>query len=167
MKTELLEWGGRDAAALAERLRALTPSLGDVTPEVARIVERVRVGGDGALREISRGLGEELPESLQVDPEAVEAAPGLLEPEVREALRLAARNIEAVARAELEVRARPAAVDLPEGQAVEVREEPIAAVGVYVPGGRAAYPSSVLMCAIPARVAPGQAAGLPFARAFG
>ncbi len=153
MNTELLEWGGRDAAALAERLRALAPPLGDVTPEVARIVERVRVGGDSALREISRSLGEELPESLQVDPEAVEAAPGLLEPEVREALRLAARNIETVARAELEVRARPAAVELPEGQAVEVREEPIAAVGVYVPGGRAAYPSSVLMCAIPARVA--------------
>ena len=93
------------------------------------------------------------PSRLRVDPEAVEAAPGLLEPEVREALRLAAQNIEAVARAELEVRARPAAVELPEGQAVEVREEPIAAVGVYVPGGRAAYPSSVLMCAIPARVA--------------
>ncbi len=153
MKTELLEWGGRDARALAQRLRALAPPLGDVTPEVAGILERVRTGGDEALREISQGLGEELPESLRVDPEAIEAAPGLLEPDVRESLRLAAKNIEAVARAELEVRARPAAVELPQGQAVEVREEPIAAVGVYVPGGRAAYPSSVLMCAIPARVA--------------
>jgi histidinol dehydrogenase len=153
MKTELVEWGGQDAAALAERLRALTPGLGAVGPEVGEIVERVRGGGDTALHEISERLGEELSESLRVDTDAVEAAPGLLEPEVREALRLAAHNIEAVARAELEARARPAAVDLPQGQAVEVREEPIAAVGVYVPGGRAAYPSSVLMCAIPARVA--------------
>ena len=81
------------------------------------------------------------------------AAPGLLDPEVREALRVAARNIEAVARAELEARARPATAELPEGQRVEVREEPVAAAGVYAPGGRAAYPSSVLMCCVPARVA--------------
>ena len=48
---------------------------------------------------------------------------------------------------------RPAMSDLPEGQRVEVRDEPIATAGVYAPGGRAAYPSSVLMCCIPARVA--------------
>ena len=63
------------------------------------------------------------------------------------------RNIEAVARAELEARARPATAELPEGHRVEVREEPVAAAGVYAPGGRAAYPSSVLMCCVPARVA--------------
>ena len=63
------------------------------------------------------------------------------------------RNIEAVARAELEARARPATSELPEGQRVEVREEPVATAGVYAPGGRAAYPSSVLMCCVPARVA--------------
>jgi histidinol dehydrogenase len=148
-----LEWGGRDPDELAVRLRALAPPLGDVTADVARIVERIRGGGDAAVREISQSLGEEVPEPLRVDPEAVDAAPGLLEPDVREALRLTAQNVEAVARAELEVRARPATVELPEGQTIEVREEPIAAVGVYVPGGRAAYPSSLLMCVIPARVA--------------
>jgi histidinol dehydrogenase len=153
MRAEIVSWDGRDAAAVAARLRALAPPLGEVTAEVTRIVERVATGGDDALREISRRLGEEPPESLRVDPEEIEAAPGLLEPEVREALRLAAANVEAVAEAELEARGRPAVVELSQGQAVEVREEPIAAVGVYVPGGRAAYPSSALMCAIPARVA--------------
>jgi histidinol dehydrogenase len=148
-----VQWDGRDASALAGRLRSLAPPLSEVTADVERIVERVRSGGDAALREISTSLGEDLPESLAVDPEAIEAAPGLLEPDVREALRLAAQNVHAVASAELEARARPAAVELPQGQAVEVREEAIAAVGVYAPGGRAAYPSSVLMCAIPARVA--------------
>jgi histidinol dehydrogenase len=83
----------------------------------------------------------------------VAAAPGLLEPEVREAMRVAGRNIERVARAELQARTRPAAAELPEGHRVEVREEPVAAAGVYAPGGKAAYPSSVLMCCVPARVA--------------
>jgi histidinol dehydrogenase len=153
MRIEVVEWDGRGAPELAARIRSLAPSLSEVAPDVGRILERVRTEGDAALRAVSDRLGEELPESLQVDPEAVEAAPGLLEPHVRDALRLAARNIAAVARAELDVRARPAAVELPEGQAIEVREEPIGAVGIYAPGGRAAYPSSVLMCAIPARVA--------------
>lgn len=153
MRTELVDWDGRDAPALALRLRSMAPALAEVTADTERIVDAVRAGGDEALRKISEGLGEEAPDRLRVDPDAVEAAPGLLEPEVREALRLAAGNIEAVARAELEARMRPASVELPEGQVVEVREEPVASVGVYAPGGRSAYPSSVLMCVIPARVA--------------
>ena len=153
MRAEWVQWDGRDAPGLAARLRSLAPPLSEVSGEVEGIVERVREGGDAALRDISASLGEETPESIAVDPEAIEAAPGLLEPDVRDALRLAAENVHAVARAELEARGRSAAVELPQGQAVEVRDEPIAAVGVYAPGGRAAYPSSVLMCAIPARVA--------------
>ena len=152
MRIERAEWDGVDAPAFAGRLRALAPAPGEVTAEVERIVDRVRNGGDAGLREVAEGLGE-APESLRVDPEAVAAAPGLLDPEVREAMRVAGRNIEAVARAELEARARPATAELPEGQRVEVREEPVATAGVYAPGGRAAYPSSVLMCCVPARVA--------------
>jgi histidinol dehydrogenase len=153
VRAEWVQWDGRDAPALAAQLRLLAPPLSEVTAGVERMVERLQKDGDVALREISAGLGEEVPEVLAVDPDAIEAAPGLLEPKVREALRLAAQNIHAVASAELDVRTRPAAVELPQGQTVEVREEPIAAVGIYAPGGRAAYPSSVLMCAIPARVA--------------
>ena len=148
-----MDWDGADAPAFAARLRALAPAVGEVTPDVERIVEEVRSGGDAGLREVAKRLGDAVPGSLRVDPEAVAAAPGLLEPEVREAIRVAGRNIEAVARAELEARQRPATVELPEGHRVEVRDEPVAAAGVYVPGGKAAYPSSVLMCCVPARVA--------------
>jgi histidinol dehydrogenase len=153
MRIERADWDGGDSTGFAGRLRALTPALGEVTAEVERIVDRVRSGGDAGLREVAEGLGETVPESFRVDPEAVAAAPGLLEPEVREAMRVAERNIEAVARAELEARMRPATAELPEGHRVEVREEPVATAGVYAPGGRAAYPSSVLMCCVPARVA--------------
>jgi histidinol dehydrogenase len=153
VRIERTDWDGGDASAFASRLRGLAPTLGELTAEVERIVDRVRSGGDAGLREIAEGLGEAVPESFRVDPEAVAAAPGLLEPEVREAMRVAERNIEAVARAELAARARPATAELPEGHRVEVREEPVATAGVYAPGGRAAYPSSVLMCCVPARVA--------------
>jgi histidinol dehydrogenase len=153
MKIERASWDGSDAPAFADWLRALAPAHGEVATAARRIVEAVRGGGDAALRQVAEDLGEEVPDALRVDPEAVAAAPGLLEPEVREAMRVAERNIEAVARAELEARARPAMTELPQGHRVEVREEPVAAAGVYAPGGRAAYPSSVLMCCVPARVA--------------
>jgi len=148
-----MDWDGSDAPAFAGRLRALAPAVGEVTADVERIVEEVRSSGDAALREVGQRLEQAVPESFRVDPEAVAAAPGLLEPEVREAMRVAGRNIETVARAELEARKRPATDELPEGHRVEVRDEPVAAAGVYVPGGKAAYPSSVLMCCVPARVA--------------
>jgi histidinol dehydrogenase len=153
MRVERIEWDGADAAAMARRLRALTPGLSDVSTEVAAVIARIREGGDAALRELAESFGEEPGDSLRVDPEAIAAAPGLLEPPVREALRLAAGNVEAVARAELEAIAGPTTVDLEQGHTVEVRTEPVAAAGVYAPGGRAAYPSSVLMACVPARVA--------------
>jgi histidinol dehydrogenase len=153
MRIERLDWDGADALALASRLRAVVPEAAELSDAVERIVDAVRSGGDAALREVAERLGDAVPDSLRVDPEAVAAAPGLLEPEVREAMRVAGRNVESVARAELEASARPAIAELPEGQRVEVREEPIGAAGIYAPGGRAAYPSSVLMCCVPARVA--------------
>jgi histidinol dehydrogenase len=153
MRIERFEWDGRDAPALAARLRRLSPPLSEVTEAVSEILGAVRERGDEAVRELAERFGEAAPESLQVDPEAVEAAPGLLEPWVREALRVAARNIEVVARAELERAARPVAAELEAGQRVEVRSEPVPYAGVYAPGGKAAYPSSLLMCCVPARVA--------------
>jgi histidinol dehydrogenase len=152
MRIERIDWDGRDAPALATRLRALVPPPPALRDEVVAIVDRVREGGEAAVRELAEGFGDIVPEKLRVDPEAIEAAPGLLEPDVREALRVAAENIAAVATAEREA-APPAIADLPQGQRIEVRSEPVAAVGVYAPGGRASYPSSVLMCCVPARVA--------------
>jgi histidinol dehydrogenase len=153
IRVERVAWDGADKAAMSARVRGLVPPTESVTAEVQQLLDRVREGGDGAVRELAERFGELVPESFRVDPEAVEAAPGLLEPEVTEALRAAAINVEAVARAELEAVARTTVAELPQGQTVEVRAEPVAAAGVYAPGGRAAYPSSALMCCIPARVA--------------
>ena len=153
MRIDRIEWDGREPRALAARLRASVPGLEDVSEQVAGVIGSVREGGDAAVRELAAGFGEPVAEALAISADAVAAAPGLLEPELREALRVAAANVEAVARAELAGLERPTALELAQGQRVEVRAAPVAAAGVYAPGGRAAYPSSVLMAAIPARVA--------------
>ena len=78
----------------------------------------------------------------------IAAAPGLLDPDVRDALARRRREHRRPSpRAELETVAAPTVVELAQGQRVEVRTSPVAAAGIYAPGGRAAYPSSVLMCA--------------------
>jgi histidinol dehydrogenase len=87
---------------------------------------------------------------LRVDAADAAAALGDLDSELRTALEVAAANVRAVAEAQL---GSGAAVDLPQGQSVRLREVPVGAAGIYAPGGRAAYPSSALMCAIPAQVA--------------
>ena len=152
MRAEWVQWDGRDAPGLAARLRSLAPPLSEVSGEVERIVERVREGGDAAVRDISASLGEEPPESIRRRSRGDRGCPGLLEPDVREALGSPLRTSTPwPVRSSRRGRDRRGRAS--QGQAVEVRDEPIAAVGVYAPGGRAAYPSSVLMCAIPARVA--------------
>ena len=153
MRVERIDWDGRDASELVGRLRSLAPALSEVSGDVADILGAVRSRGDEAIRDLATRFGEPAPERLRVDPEAVEAAPGLLDPDVREALRAAAVNIAAVARAELQQISTPAIAELEQGQRVELRSEPVPYAGVYAPGGRAAYPSSLLMCAIPAQVA--------------
>jgi histidinol dehydrogenase len=85
-----------------------------------------------------------------VDPRELEGSLGVLERDVLDGLRTAIANVKAVARAQLH---EAVAVDLPEGQRVEVAEVPVRRAGVYVPGGRAPYPSTVVMGAVTARVA--------------
>jgi histidinol dehydrogenase len=139
--------GGADRRALFDRTAGIDAAIGERT---SSIIARVRRDGDDALRALAVELdGVEL-ESLEV-PEArwrsaLDSLPGPL----RQALERSARNIERVHRAFL-----PAAqeTDSETGVIVGRRPDPLGRVGVYAPGGRAAYPSSVLMGIVPARVA--------------
>jgi histidinol dehydrogenase len=108
---------------------------------------------DRALLALSAALdATEQPRlSLAVDGDELERALAGLDPGARESLELAATNIRAVAEAQLD--REPRRVELPQGQIVGIRQVPVGSAGIYAPGGRAAYPSSVLMCAIPAQVA--------------
>ena len=156
MRLEPIEWDGTETDELAAGVRALVPSTEDAAPVAAEIVARVARLGDTALRELAIGFGETPPERLRVDPERIRSAAGLVHADLRDSLRTAAANVYAVARAELERLERPAMAELPQGQRVEVVSAPVASAGVYAPGGRGVYPSSVLMCCLPAL-----AAGVP------
>jgi len=149
MRTRRFEWEGPERTAAA--LRAWSAAGADAV-DVAPIEREVREGGDAAVLRLTARFDatERAPQSLRVDPALAAAALAGLDPELRGALEVAAANVGAVAEAQL---ADPRRVDLPQGQTVTVREVPVGAAGIYAPGGRAAYPSSVLMCAIPARAA--------------
>jgi histidinol dehydrogenase len=120
--------------------------------DVAEILEAVRSEGDRAvLRYTERFDHAELgPDQLRVEPRELEVSLAALEPDVLRGLRTAIANVRTVAMAQLR---EAVAVELPEGQRVDVAEVPVHRVGIYAPGGRAAYPSTVVMCAVTARAA--------------
>jgi histidinol dehydrogenase len=152
MRIERIEWAGEDAPALATRIRQLQPALGEVSGPVAEIIAEVRAGGDGAIAEIEArvGGGRVAPDDLRQPDEALRSAAAGLDPNLLAALETAAANIRAVAEAQL---ANGGEVGLEQGQTVELREVPVGSAGIYAPGGAAAYPSTVLMGCIPAKVA--------------
>ncbi len=136
---------------VAAGLRGLVPAPEVVRDAVAEIIATVRSRGDGALREYIRRLdtaGAE-PASLRVAEEELEAAARTLDPDVREGLELAIANVRRVGEAWM----FPDATIQFDHHQVSLRNSPVASAGVYVPGGRAPYPSTVVMGVVTALVA--------------
>lgn len=141
----------REARALAHELRALASAPPELAEEVREILASVYARGDAAVVELTRRFDSDAASvRLRVEPGKLQRALSDLDGELRAALELAAENVRLVSEAE---RARGTTVELPQGQRVELRDLPVRRVGAYVPGGRAAYPSSAIMCCVPARVA--------------
>lgn len=128
------------------------PAPSGLEDSVGEILGRVRAEGDAALLDLTaRFDGVRLNAAqLRVEPEELRAASAAVEPELLAALRLAIANVGALVEAQLR---EPLALDLDQGQHIEIAELPVGRAGVYVPGGRAAYPSSLVMCAATARAA--------------
>ena len=124
----------------------------DVGAAAAAILADVRTRGDAAVIDCTERFdGVRLtPETMRVSAAEIAAARAECAPRARDALALAARRVEAYHRRQM-----PASYDETDGDGVRLgwRFSAVAAAGIYVPGGTAAYPSSVLMNAIPARVA--------------
>ncbi len=109
----------------------------------------MRARGDEALRELTERFDGAAPTSVRVDRNEMEAAFERVGSEVREALVVAAEAI----RRHHEGQVRPLHSTEDEGLVVRSVSRPVDRAGCYAPGGRAAYPSTVLMTAVPARVA--------------
>ncbi len=149
-----IRWTGAcDALGVSDR-RALFDRMGGgearVTEATAVILARVRRTGDDALRALAWEFDGVALESLEVPKARWTSALDALDPQLRRAMDRAASNIGRVHEA---FRPSTQEIESEDGVIVGRRPDPLERVGVYAPGGRAAYPSSVLMGVIPARVA--------------
>ncbi|MGO9954632.1 MAG: histidinol dehydrogenase [Solirubrobacteraceae bacterium] len=150
MRCERLTLTG-DPGALAQELRELVPAPESVRDQVAEIIARVRASGDDALRYYTRQFdtGGSTPSALRVPEAELDTAEARLDPDVRAGLRRAIANVMRVGE-EAVTGDRTVAFD---GHEVRLREVAVQRAAVYVPGGRAPYPSTVVMGTIAARVA--------------
>ncbi|HVA12619.1 MAG TPA: histidinol dehydrogenase [Stellaceae bacterium] len=139
-------------AAFEQFLAAKRERDADVDAVVAAIIADVRARGDAAVIEQTKRLDrlDLTPATMRVADSEIEAAGQACAPQAIEALHFARQRIEDYHKKQL-----PADLDYTDAAGVTLgwRYRPIAAVGLYVPGGTAAYPSSVLMNAVPAKVA--------------
>lgn len=126
-------------------------SVDSALDTVRAIIADVRDRGDEALRDTTAHFDGVQLEAIRVDPEVVARAWSEAAPDLRAALELAATRIRSYHEAQRDAAGEPGWSDA--GIAVEEIVRPVSRAGLYVPGGRAAYPSTVLMTAIPARVA--------------
>jgi histidinol dehydrogenase len=137
------------SAQVAGRLPAPPAGHHFPTAEVAAILEQVRRGGDRALAELTARFDGVVPGRLRVPDEEVQAAPRAVADGLRRALELAHARITAYHAADTVL----VGDFVSEGVTVTHLVRPVSRAGLYAPGGRARYPSTVLMCAVPARVA--------------
>ncbi len=152
MRCERLRLAG-DAGAMAQRLRDLVPAPASVQDAVAEIIAQVRMGGDEAVHDYSRRFdtGGADPGPLVVPEDELAQAAAQLDPAVRAGLELAIENVGQVAAAAVS-RDAERTVELG-SHTVTLRSAPVARAAVYVPGGRAPYPSTVVMGVVTARAA--------------
>ena len=150
---ERIDLRGESEGSIASSIAGLLPRPGgsdaEVVKAVSEIVEQVRLEGDAALRELTLRFDGTEPAALEVSSDELARARAGLPGDLRDALELAYQRITEYHRHQVP---SVSEVDLG-GVVVRDMVVPVERAGLYAPGGRAAYPSTVLMCAVPARVA--------------
>ncbi|MCB0917143.1 MAG: histidinol dehydrogenase [Actinobacteria bacterium] len=146
---QIVDLRGQDLSALPDIPRA-DVSVPDVLTQVEPIIADVAIRGAAAVRDWSQRLDGTSHEALRVAEQDLDEALAAIDPEVRDALSLAIERVRAVHADHLPT---PTTTTVVPGGVVTQRWEPIERVGLYVPGGRAVYPSSVIMNVVPAQIA--------------
>ena len=144
-----LDLRGVAEADLASRLPRPDLATDEPVAAVRAVLAEVRAGGDDAVRRLTERFDGVVVDHARVDPDEVAAAQAQADPDLLAALVEARDAIEAFHLTQL----RPPHRHERNGITVDAYDRAVARAGLYVPGGRAAYPSSVLMTAVPARVA--------------
>jgi len=164
----LVDLRGRElskAQYQAELPRA-TLDVAEAMVAIEPILQRVRTGKESDLLDLAEEFDGIRPNSIRVPQEALDEALSQLDPAVRAALELSASRIRKVHSSQIRNQSTVTVVD---GGTVDEKWIPVDRVGLYVPGGRAVYPSSVLMNVIPAQIAqvPSIAVASPPQKEFG
>lgn len=137
-----------------DEIRALVPratlDVAGAMRDVQEIIEQVRSGGVSTLLDLGEKFDGVRPEALRVSSSQISESLNSLDPKVRDALLLSIARIKKVHQEQL--RSDKTVTVIPGGTVTE-RWVPVDRVGLYVPGGRAVYPSSVMMNVIPAQIA--------------
>ena len=137
-------------AEMLEAMPRAEMGTNEATELVQPILDDVKARGAAALRDFAEKFDHIRPEHLRVPVEAMKAAVDELDPEVRAAIEESVRRCRAVSASQVPA---PFHTDLAEGARVAERWIPVQRVGLYVPGGKAVYPSSVIMNVVPAQAA--------------
>ncbi|BCK02863.1 histidinol dehydrogenase [Vibrio cholerae] len=122
----------------------------NITAAVAQVIAKVRSEGDAALFELTEKFDRVKPASLRVSREEMDAAAARLSETMKQALEQAYNNISKFHKAQ---KAQPIKVETMPGVVCEQVTRPINKVGLYIPGGSAPLPSTVLMLGVPAQIA--------------
>ncbi len=144
--------GAGGPEGIVGQLRQIVPTPDALVAHVREIVHQVMTHGDEAVLRYTRMYdtdGAE-PRALAVSPQELDVAIQQLPLDVVAGLQIAIANVAQVAQAGV---GKDAAVRLPQGQRVTLREVPVGSAAVYVPGGRAPYPSTAVMGVVTARAA--------------
>ncbi|USH03413.1 histidinol dehydrogenase [Grimontia kaedaensis] len=121
-----------------------------ITEAVEGVIKQVRTGGDAALKALTEKFDKVVPENIQVSQNEIDAAEARLGEEIKTALKQAYDNIACFHKAQ---KAGPLTVETMPGVVCELVTRPINRVGLYIPGGSAPLPSTVLMLGVPSQIA--------------
>jgi histidinol dehydrogenase len=136
--------------AAREEIFARGQAVSDVSQDVSKIIANVRENGDAALYRYALQFDKAELTSLEVSGEEIEAAMAAVEPQFIEILQKAAENIRTFHSRQIRNGFK---IEQENGVVIGQKITPVERAGLYVPGGTAAYPSSVLMNCIPAKLA--------------
>lgn len=143
-----------DVEVTANSVHSLLPRSqttgSELSETVSLLIEEVRTEGVAALKKHAEKFDGVIPENFKVPSAAMQDALSIIDPNLRNAIEESIRRVRVVSQSQMP---KATKTDVTEGGSVRLDFLPVDSAGVYVPGGKAVYPSSVIMNVVPAQVA--------------